>query len=165
MINIYEWAKKYKLAGGSAIPDLKKADSFFKSLEINIAIEIGTAYGISTAYIAQFVNKIYTFDIMTYPCRQLIWDSLSLDKKIHSSLIKGRPELIDVLKDIPFDFAFIDARHEVEEIEKDFNIVKACGRVLFHDVDEKRYPDNYEFLQGIGGEIVFNNLGYWEGGK
>jgi len=162
MINIYNWAKKYKVAGGSAIPDLKDADEFFKNLKINTAIEIGTAYGISTAYIAQHANKVYTFDIKTYPCRQLIWDNLNVDDKIIYYLIKGREDIREQLRDINYNFAFIDARHETEEIEKDFTMVKKCGRVLFHDVNEERYPDNYEFLKEIGGNIIYNNLGYWE---
>ena len=44
MTNIYNWAKKYKLAGGSAIPDLKDAKDFLKNQKIDVAVEIGTAY-------------------------------------------------------------------------------------------------------------------------
>ena len=77
-------------------------------------------------------------------------------------MIKDRFDTAKVLKEVDYDFAFIDARHEVEEVKKDFRLVMKCGRVLFHDVDAERYPDNHKFLMRIGGKIIYNNIGYWE---
>jgi len=162
MIDIYKWAKKYGVAGGSAIPDLKTLGKFLDGLKINIAVEIGTAFGVGTAKIAQHSNKVYTFDIKTYPCRQLIWDSLKVGDKITYQIIENRKDIKWVLRDIDFDLAFIDASHLVRDVRSDWKIVRRCKRVLFHDVDSERYPDNYKFLQEIGGRIIGNNLGYWE---
>ena len=147
---------------GSAIPDLKSSGKFLTDLKINIAVEIGTAWGISTAHIAQYCNKIYTFDIQTYPLRKVIWDTLNVSDKIIYNLVKGRSDTEKILRKVDYDFAFIDGRHEVEEVRKDFRLVRKCGRVLFHDVDLERYPDNHRFLMKIGGKMIYNNLGYWE---
>jgi len=162
VIDIYKWAKENHVARASAIPDLKGSGKFLSDLKIDTAVEIGTCYGISAAHLAQYVKKLHTFDVQEFPCRQLIWDTLGLSDKISFHLIEDRRATRKILQSVDFDFAFIDARHEVKEVIKDHRLVKRCGRVLFHDVDSKRYPDNHKFLKMIGGKMIFNNVGYWE---
>jgi len=166
-IDIYEFGKEYDIIRGSAVPDLKELpSSFFKSLNINIAVDIGTAYGLSSAFFANYANKVYTFDVKTYPCLKLIWDSLEVRDKIFPHIVqhtKGTSEILESVKGI--NFVFIDGRHEIEEIMKDFSLMKKYGRILFHDTDPQRYPENSKFINGIGANYLGNNLSYWEAKK
>jgi len=169
MIDIYKWAKENEVKPGqkaikaSAVPDLKDVKEFIYSLKIKSMIEIGTCYGLSAAFFAQYAERVSTFDTADFQGRQTLWAKLEVLGKIGFFQIKNREDIKTWLEVIRFDFAFIDARHEVEEIKKDFNLVEKCKRVMFHDVDKKRYPDNYQFLKKINGKIICNNLGYWEG--
>ena len=67
---------------------------------------------------------------------------------------------------LTFDFAFIDGMHKVENVRHDFENVKFCGRVLFHDVN---IPEIADFVIGeLGGKIINADtdepakFGYWE---
>jgi len=171
MIDIYKWAKKHEVKPGvlaiksSAMFDLKTSGKWLKSLKVNTLVEIGTCYGLSAAYFAQYANMVYTFDVADFQGRDELWKKLEVVDKIHFHLVKDRQHIKQLLKNIDFDFAFIDASHLVKDVISDWKLTKNCGRVLFHDVDEIRYPDNYKFLHRIGGKIIFNNTGYWKGIK
>ena len=168
MIDIYKWGKEHEVIPGvlgikaSAMPDLKTSGKWFESLKINILVEIGTCYGLSAAHFAQYVNTVHTFDVANFKGRDKLWEDIGVADKICFHQIKNRNNIKRILRDIDFGFAFIDASHLVKDVRADWKIVKRCKRVLFHDVDEIRYPDNYGFLQEIGGKIIYNNVGYWE---
>jgi cephalosporin hydroxylase len=163
-IDVYEFGKTYNIIKGSAVPDLKNIRSFLESLDITLAVEIGTAYGLSSAFFAQYADEVHTFDVKTYPCLKLIWDSLRVRDKITRHIVKHTKETSEILKagKINPDFVFIDGRHEVEEVKKDFSLMKKYGRILFHDTDPERYPENAKFVRDIGAKEIENNLSYWE---
>ena len=51
-----------------------------------------------------------------------------------------------------FQFAFIDGCHDLyDEVKKDFEAVKKCGVVLFHDY-RKSFPEVIKFCDEIGCE-------------
>lgn len=160
MIDIYLYAKKNKLLEYSAIGN-EGFREFFKNIKINVVVEIGTYRGISTAYIAQFVNKIYTFDIKDYPEKYKVWKDLGLEDRIKFYLVKDKEGIKNIIKNIDFDFAFIDNGHKYENVKTDFELVKRCGRVLFHDVDPRSFPQINRFIYEIGAKIIWNNGGYW----
>ncbi len=89
MIDVYEYAKKNNLIDRSAIGD-KKFRDFFKKMKINVAVEIGTYKGISSAYMAQFANSVYTFDIIDYFEKYKIWGDLEVLDKISYYTISKR---------------------------------------------------------------------------
>jgi len=172
MIDVYEYTKENNLVKFSAIPHLDAVKDFFKNLKINVAVDIGTYKGIGAAYIAQFANKVYTFDIIERPVIHKVWDDLEVRDKICFYLIKGRDDnpskdkrAIDIetiLDTIKFDFAFIDDGHSENDVEEDFKLVKRCGRVLFHDANKIYYPHIYKFMRKIGAKQLHDWLGYWE---
>jgi predicted O-methyltransferase YrrM len=132
-----------------------------KVLDINVAVEIGTFCGTTAAYMAQYANKVYTFDVRNlYQLKT--WEELGLADKIEFHLIKGRDEIAEILKDIEFDFAFVDGAHEYEDTKADFELVKRCGRVLFHDIEHPRFPGVSKFIDEIGARRLDRN-GYWKG--
>ena len=61
-----------------------------------------------------------------------------------------------------FDFAFIDGSHKYDDVKFDFECVKRCGRVLFHDYDCKRHPDVTKFVDELSNVIKGRPFAYWE---
>lgn len=181
---IYNYAKKNNLIKASAMPSLKKSEDFFRQLNINIAVEIGTFWGITAAYIAQFANMVHTFDIVDHPQKYKVWRKFKVKDKISFHLVKSRDVIGNTFKDfegthtlagkeidiktiidtIEFDFAFIDGDHNYKNVKADFELVKKCGRVLFHDIIPEFYDVN-KFVHEIGIKQIFHNIGYWEAEK
>ena len=128
-------------------------------LKINIAVEIGTWHGTSAAYMAQFANHVYTFDVVDRINRQML-NELGLSDKITSYVVRDKQEIWAILQNIDFDFAFIDDGHSYEECAADFALVKGCNRVLIHDVTHPAYPGVAKFADEIGVRRLLNN-GYW----
>ena len=129
-------------------------------LKINTAVEIGTFWGATAAYMAQFANKVITFDIRNlYDLKT--WQKLGLADKIEFYLVKDRNEIKKILENVNFDFAFIDDDHSASGVRESFEIVKRCGRVLFHDIEHPKFPGVSKFIDEIGARRLDRN-GYWE---
>ncbi len=156
---IYKYAKENKLLLQSAIKDSEFRE-FFKNIKIKIIVEIGTFQGVSTAYMARFAENIFTFDIEDYPKKYKIWKDFKIINKIHYFTIKNRKEIKNILKNIKFDFAFIDGNHSYKNVKADFELVKHCGKVLFHDTNYPEQPDVKKFVEEIGAKII-GNIAYW----
>lgn len=134
-----------------------------KVLELGTIVEIGTFCGATAAYMAQFANIVHTFDIrLSYD--EPIWEKLGLANKIKFHCVKGRDDIKKIIENIKFDFAFIDGAHKYEDTKADFELVKRCGRVLFHDVNHPRFPGVSKFIDEIGTRRL-DKLGYWMGYK
>ena len=162
-IDVYKYAKENDFLRISAVQDLRFFVRFFQHLKINIAVEIGTYQGIGAAYFTQFANKVHTFDITDCESfkRIKIWNDLGVENKISFYIIKNRNDIKKILENIKFDFAFIDGKHTKEDVRADWELVKNCGRVLFHDTEN--LSSIGEFVESIGGKLFANkNLGYWE---
>ncbi len=178
---VYEYAKINGLLLHSAVKE-KEFREFFENIRINTAVEIGTYKGVSTAYIAKFANRVFTFDIADYPEKYKVWKDLGVENKIYFYVIKGkdanfqgkfkpnenRVDIKNILDTIEFDFAFIDGEHNYEAVKKDFEMVKKCGRVLLHDANhpllgkQEGYKGINKFANEIGAEFI-GNMAYWRG--
>ncbi len=137
----------------------------FNVLEIDTVVETGTYKGLSSAYMAQFVNKVHTFDITDYPQKYKIWQDCGVADKIVFHYIKNRDDLVPILKNIKYDFAFIDGEHTYEACKADFEILKECGRVLIHDVIHPNFKGIRQFADELGNVRIVNNNGYWMANK
>ena len=127
--------------------------------KINTVVEIGTFYGATAAYMAQFANTVHTFDVRDL-YDLVTWEKLDLADKIIFHRVKDREEIKEILKDIKFDFAFVDGAHEYIDAKEDFELVKSCGRVLFHDIEHPKFPGVSKFISEIGARRLDRN-GYW----
>jgi len=128
---------------------------------VKVAVEIGTYWGVSAAWIAQFAEKVITIDVRPQEERFKIWGYLGIDN-IESVIVKNDEEKKAFLKDLEFDFAFIDGDHG-PGVMLDLELCRKCGRILFHDVDRGfSWPD-----KAVGTlprhEVIFDGLfAYWE---
>lgn len=105
-------------------------------------LEIGTFKGVNAAFMAQFVDHVDTIDLKhgqierqgeTFD-RKRFWRSLGIDT-IDLHLVENDKEKARLIAGLDFDFAFIDGDHEGLSPARDFELVRHCGTVLFHDCD------------------------------
>ena len=103
-------------------------------------LEIGTYRGVSSAYISQFCDRVITIDLVKGKLerdnqvfnRGKFWRALNIHN-IDLRLVRSNSEKAEVVSKEDFDFAFIDGDHSFEGVSVDFDLVKRCGAVLFHD--------------------------------
>lgn len=142
---------------------------FVKSLKpaVNSIIEIGTFNGLSTIILASISKLVFTFDV-AYRNNEYIWSFFpKLRSKINCCV--GPQEIIDDTigrvirannRTFNINFAFIDGMHKLENVKHDFELVRFCGRVLFHDAD---MPHIASFIKEIGGKVFSGTkFGYWQ---
>ncbi len=157
--NILDYAKENKLLLQTAVKNEEFLD-FFGKFPIKTIVEIGTHKGLSSAYMAQFAKKIFTFDIKDYKEKYKVWSDFKVEEKIRYFTVSGRNEIAEILKDIKFDFCFIDGSHKYDDVKADFEMVKHCGKVLFHDSAKRKTYGVRKFAKEIGATIT-GNIAYW----
>lgn len=130
---------------------------------IKTALEIGTYKGVSSAEIAQYCERVVTIDLKYGKLEQnqesfdryAFWASLGI-ANIELHLIENDQEKKELVDSLDFDFAFIDGAHDWR-VSEDFQMVKRCGRVLFHDYDSRGRPELdyvYDFVNSLPKERV-----------
>jgi hypothetical protein len=147
-------------------------ENFIKDKNPQAVIEIGRCNGISTLIMAKYAKIVFSFDVASHN-NELIWSLYpELRKKIYSWT--GPQNVLDFtiqeIKDwrkpwgLDFNFAFIDGEHSYEAVKHDYDLVKFCNRVLFHDVHG--YEVGKFVLKELGGSVTDENgyYGYYENG-
>jgi predicted O-methyltransferase YrrM len=135
-----------------------------------VAIETGTFHGVSTALLAEYFDEVHTFDICKegggyYKDENIkfeIWDFMKVSDKITFHMIKNDKEKEEIIKKIPYNFAFIDGQHK-GGVDKDFVLLSRCGKVLFHDYCPEKctpartgmYDYVVEFIDTLAENIVY----------
>jgi len=123
----------------------------------NHVLEIGTYKGISAACLSQWCSKVTTVDLLNGRLednhevfdRREFWNSLGC-KNIDCYLVKDNIDKSDLIRELDFDIAFIDGGKD--DIAEDFEMVKHCGTVLFHDYDDRGQPSLnkvYDFVNSL----------------
>lgn len=102
-------------------------------------IEIGTYQGAGACLLADYARRVITFDVKDWPLREQVIQLFCKQEPIEFRHVNfSRQEdanavLALALSKLDFDLAFIDGNHEYESVRDNFNAVKHCGRVIFHD--------------------------------
>lgn len=144
-----------------------------------IVVELGTYRGLSTVILAFMCEKVYTYDIIYQKDTEFLWELFKVKNSIEyfycgpqrdfpipteEFLIlvrKYRPIIKQAIDDLEyFDFAVIDTYHDYENVKADFELVKRCGKVLFHDWRDS-FPQIGKFMKEIGA-TKRGEFGYWE---
>ena len=114
-------------------------DHFMKPLNVDTALEIGTWNGIPAAYMTQYAKKVITIDVIDNPIKYQVWSHLGILDKIEFYLVKNEIEKERLLRDLEFDFCYMDGNH-LSYTYSDWMMVRKCGRVLFHEYWDKQLP-------------------------
>jgi len=157
------------IRGGAGVFEWALAGKGYRTI-----IEIGTYRGCSAAEMSQYCERVITIDLKHGKLevnnedwnREKFWKSLGVTN-VESRVVADDAEKIEMVKTLDFDFAFIDGGHDAASVRADFEIVKRCGRVLFHDADDNRLreinpgaPNHvFEFIDTLPKDRVqFNDI-------
>jgi len=108
-----------------------------------VALEIGTFKGCSTALMAQHCERVVTIDLERKAPkfdREAFWRSLGL-ANVTLRLVRDDSDKLMIVDSLDFDFAFIDGAHDAVSVQRDFEMVRRCGHVLFHDYNKTASPE------------------------
>lgn len=142
-----------------------------------IAVESGTYHGLSAALLAEYFDKVYTFDIKKggywkeENIKYEVWDYLGVRDKIEFHMINNDKEKENILKNLNWDFGWVDGNHTTGTMT-DFELLKKCGRILFHDYNKERalkskgmWKAVYDFINSLEGKkyieqpfVLWSNL-------
>lgn len=125
---------------------------------IRTALEIGTYRGVSAAEMSQYCEQVITIDLIHGKQEQMgesfdreaLWRDLGISN-IELRLVANDEEKAQLINVLDFDFAFIDGAHD-QTVANDFDLVRKCGAVLFHDVDRRGQPELdyvYDFVMSL----------------
>ena len=117
----------------NSITCLSRAEEFryfLSKAPIKLAVEIGSHKGLSANVLAEYADRVVTIDVKDWGKWNVAEEKLH---KVERIIISSEAEERAILDSLNFDFAFIDGDHHAEAVIKDFDMVRKCGRVLFHD--------------------------------
>jgi predicted O-methyltransferase YrrM len=124
---------------------------------VRTALEIGTYRGVGAAELSQYVDRVITIDLKQGKLesngerwdRVAFWNGLGIEN-IELVLIENDAEKEAFVSHLEFDFALIDGNHDdPASIAADFEMVKRCGHVLFHDADRRGKPEKDRVIDFI----------------
>lgn len=128
-------------------------------------IEIGTFNGITAAILSRYFDHVVTVDVLPNTAKKEILEHLGI-RNVTTIDVSDNCEKAAVLKDLDFDFAYLDGDH-AHDTESDWALVKKCGRVLFHEVWPFQEPV-WNLVHRFKMENVKHNgcgLALWENGN
>lgn len=141
---------------------------FLEGKGYRTVLEIGTYKGVSAACMAQYVDKVITIDLANGQLelgqpfdRWAFWDEVGA-RNIELHLVRGNEEKAELIRHLDFDFAFVDGAHDAS-VRDDFEMVKKCGSVLFHDYAFTPGKPNYvkRFVDSLGPVEVRDIFAFW----
>ena len=109
-------------------------ESFLKQIGANgkCCLEIGTFHGITAVILSQYFELVICVSIDEMPVmKREIVDYLGI-KNISFFDAKDNAEKAAFIRAAQFDFCYQDGDH-THDTYTDFELVKRCGRVLFHE--------------------------------
>jgi predicted O-methyltransferase YrrM len=126
------------IRGGAGVIPQVLGDGRYKT-----ALEIGTYRGVGAAEMSPFVERVITIDLKHGRMEQLgenhdrhaFWQSLGITN-IEFHAVRDDWEKAQLVAGLDFDFALVDGAHD-QTVASDFELVKRCGAVLFHDFDPR----------------------------
>ncbi len=100
--------------------------------------EIGTWNGLTAAVLSRRFDQVVTVDIAHNPVKHRILEHLGISN-VRCVDIERNADKARVLRGLKYDCAYLDGNH-AEDTESDFDLVRGCGRVIFHEVWPHQSP-------------------------
>lgn len=120
-----------------------------------VCVEIGTLHGLTACILVRHFDRVITIDIEDSPLKRKIAAALKI-KNVEFIEIADNAAKRAVIADLgDFDAAYVDGDH-ARDTALDFQLVRSCGRVLFHEYWNAQ-PDVRGLVNGLrvaGGHIV-----------
>jgi hypothetical protein len=136
--------------------------SFFGT-KFDTILEIGSCRGASACLLSEHAEKVITIDIKEYE-DAINYEELGITNVEHI-VVKNNIEKTKIIKELEFDFAYIDGAHD-EGVFLDWFLVKKCKRVLFHDYSDWAFHYMVNLLVDSlpENEVTKHKpFAYWEG--
>jgi len=119
--------------------------------------EIGSWNGLTAVVLSRYFDRVISVDIVDNPLKYEITEYLGIDS-IRFFHIKDNADKAKIAGKYKFDFAYVDGDHAADT-QSDWEMVRDCGRVLFHEAWRHQRPV-WELLQSLPrGEITMNDDG------
>jgi hypothetical protein len=125
-------------------------------------LEIGTCNGLTAIVLSRFFDEVVSIDIMPSRLKHEIVDFLQITNvRFHD--VKDDSEKAHLIYAYNFDLAYVDGNHDQDTLF-DFDLVKRCGRVLFHEYWEAQPPvwNLINSLRSSGRVRTEGKLALWE---
>lgn len=130
----------------------------------NTCLEIGTFHGITAILLSQFFERVVCVSIDEMPVMKREIVSYLGIKNIAFYDAKDNAEKARFIHALHFDFCYQDGDH-TNDTQTDFELVKRCGRVLFHEYWPLQ-PPVWNLVNSLPQSEVtranFDCLAYWE---
>ena len=155
-------------------PEIFRRSSLFDGLDEALqkfkirgkaAVEIGTYNGITALTIAKYFDTVHSFDILPHTFKHQVKRYID-DKKVVFYDVLSNEEKAAKINSLccEYDFAYVDGDH-ANDAQFDWELVKGCGRVLFHEYWEQQKPVwdlvNALARSGVGKVETWGKLAYW----
>lgn len=101
-------------------------------------VEIGTFNGITALVLARHFEEVVSIDIFPHTLKHAVLKASGV-KNVRFIDVKNNEEKAAILKDMEFDAAYVDGDH-VKDTVTDFELVRKCGRVVFHEYWQQQAP-------------------------
>lgn len=131
-------------------------------------LEIGTFHGVTAALLAQHFGQVLCVTIdepATRSLRDQIIEHLGVTN-VRFFDVANNEMKAELIGRLDFDFCYQDGDHTNDTLT-DFDLVKKCGRVLFHEYWPLQ-PAVWNLVNSLPRQEVmrahFDNLAYWERG-
>ena len=140
-----------------------KFRNFLRDKDIDHALELGTHFGTGSLLLAHYAYSLRTVDVIPYTEPLDLWAYFGVHKKIEFAVALTPEARLKYINRTDFDFAHIDTNVNYATTKRDFEEVKKCGRVLFHDL---AHDYNKKFVAKLPKKEVTIDypFAYWEKG-
>ena len=124
--------------------------------------EIGTFNGLTAIVLARYFDDVYSVDIERSNIKKYQIVKHMGIKNVHFLGAENNVRKKELADSIDFDYAYIDGNH-VNDTLIDFDMVKRCGNVMFHEYWPKQ-PAVYDLVNSLPKEevTIVNNFAYWK---
>lgn len=101
--------------------------------------EVGTWNALTSVVLSRYFEEVVTVDVVRNPVKHAVLAHLDITNVRCVDLASNadKPAAVKALKG--FDFAYLDGNH-ADDTETDFELVRRCGRVLFHEAWPHQEP-------------------------
>ena len=119
-----------------------------------VCFEIGSWNGMTAVVLSRYFERVISVDIVDNDLKREIVDHLKIDS-IRFLHVKDNADKAKIAGHYKFDFAYLDGDHAADT-QTDWDLVKDCGRVLFHEA-WRIQPPVWQLVQSLPQEQVTMN--------